>query len=236
MGSRSPARPSILLVNESAALRDTLLSGVSSLGSHEDAAKWARQAISAKNTLTAEDAKILETAFERKMSEFPLAQIEAVVAADSDCAAKPTLEPTVSSNAVDPQPATGIDKSALALSTPRRYRNKEHLRFVAQQPCLVCARKPSDAHHLRFMQPRALGSKASDEFAVPLCRIHHRAAHLAGDERAWWKSAGIDPVEVARKLWKNSHSVKPDNRPQGRAVDAETKPADVVAETDSKAP
>ena len=37
----------------------------------------------------------------------------------------------------------------------------------------VC-RKPSDPHHLRFMQPRALGRKASDEFAVPLCRIHHR--------------------------------------------------------------
>jgi hypothetical protein len=45
---------------------------------------------------------------------------------------------------------------------------------VAKQPCLVCGRKPSDPHHLRFVQPRALGRKASDEFAVPLCRIHYR--------------------------------------------------------------
>ena len=29
--------------------------------------------------------------------------------------------------------------------------------------------------HLRYLQPRALGRKASDEFTVPLCRVHHRA-------------------------------------------------------------
>jgi hypothetical protein len=102
------------------------------------------------------------------------------------------------------QEATRVDKTVLTLSTPRRYRNKEHLRFVARQPCLLCGRKPSDPHHLAYMQPRALGSKASDEFAVPLCRAHHRAAHRAGDERAWWKNAGIDPVKVARKLWKET--------------------------------
>ena len=87
---------------------------------------------------------------------------------------------------------------------PRRYRNREHLLFVARQPCLVCGRKPSDPHHLRFMQPRALGRKVSDEFAVPLCRGHHRAAHRAGDEQPWWQAVGIDPVKIARKLWKQS--------------------------------
>jgi hypothetical protein len=95
-----------------------------------------------------------------------------------------------------------VDKSALAINEPRRYRNKEHLRFVAHQACLVCGRKPSDPHHLRFMQPRALGRKVSDEFAVPLCRIHHRAAHRAGNERAWWKQLGIDPIKAARRLWR----------------------------------
>ena len=64
----------------------------------------------------------------------------------------------------------GIDKSVLVIATPRRYRNREHLRYVAQQACLICGRKPSDPHHLRYLQPRALGRKASDEFAVPLCR------------------------------------------------------------------
>jgi hypothetical protein len=54
------------------------------------------------------------------------------------------------------------------------------------------------------MQPRALGRKASDEFAVPLCRVHHRAAHRASDEHAWWKAAGIDPIKIARRLWKET--------------------------------
>ena len=86
-----------------------------------------------------------------------------------------------------------VDKSALPLSEPRRYRDRAHLEFVASQPCLLCGRQPSDPHHLRFMQPRAMGRRVSDEFAVPLCRTHHRAVHRHGDEAAWWKSTGIDP-------------------------------------------
>jgi hypothetical protein len=94
-----------------------------------------------------------------------------------------------------------IDKSELALSEPRRYRDREHLEFVSLQPCLVCGRRPSDAHHLRFMQPRALGRRVSDEFVVPLCRTHHRALHRRGDEAAWWLSVDLDPVAVAQRLW-----------------------------------
>jgi hypothetical protein len=73
---------------------------------------------------------------------------------------------------------------------------------IYPQACLVCGRKPSDPHHLGFTQPRALGRKVSDEFAVPLCRGHHRAVHRSRDERAWWRQAGIDPIKVARRLWK----------------------------------
>ena len=97
-----------------------------------------------------------------------------------------------------------VDKSALPLSEPRRYRDRAHLEFVASQPCLCCGRQPSDAHHLRFMQPRALGRRVSDEFAVPLCRTHHRALHRHGDEAAWWKSAGINAVAIAHRLWQHT--------------------------------
>jgi hypothetical protein len=78
-----------------------------------------------------------------------------------------------------------IDKSVLAIAEPKRLRDKAHLRFVASQPCLLCGRHPSDPHHLRFAQPKAMGLKASDEFTVPLCRIHHREIHRYGDEAAW---------------------------------------------------
>jgi hypothetical protein len=104
----------------------------------------------------------------------------------------------------DQERAIAIDKSLLAISAPRRHRSREHLRFVMKQPCLICGRKPSDPHHLRYLQPRALGRKASDEFAVPLCRTHHRALHRAADERAWWQAAGVEPIEIARRLWKDT--------------------------------
>ena len=89
--------------------------------------------------------------------------------------------------------APTIDKGALRFPEPRRIRDKAHLKFVAKQPCLICGRRPSDAHHLRFTQPRALGRKVSDEFTVPLCRSHHREVHRCGDESAWWQRAGSTP-------------------------------------------
>ncbi len=100
----------------------------------------------------------------------------------------------------------GIDKSALTFGEPRRLRDKAHLQFVAAQPCLLCGRLPSDPHHLRFAQPRALGLKVSDEFTVPLCRTHHRELHQAGNEAAWWHDMGIEPLEIAKTLWQETRS------------------------------
>jgi hypothetical protein len=97
-----------------------------------------------------------------------------------------------------------VDKSALPLSEPRRYRDRAHLKFVASQPCLRCERQPAEPHHLRFVQPRALGRKVSDEYAVPLCRTHHREVHRQGDEAAWWASASIDALAVAHRLWQHT--------------------------------
>ena len=94
-----------------------------------------------------------------------------------------------------------VDKSALPIGTPRRVRDKGHLRFVGKQPCLVCGRKPGHAHHLRFAQPRAMGRKVSDEWVVPLCATHHRALHTVGDEEKWWEGRGIDPIARATELW-----------------------------------
>jgi hypothetical protein len=100
-----------------------------------------------------------------------------------------------------------IEKSELTISEPRRHRDKGHLKFVASQPCLVCGRRPADAHHLRFTQPRAMGRKVSDEFTVPLCRTHHRDNHRFGDEAAWWGRQAIDPVGTSRKLWVSTRRI-----------------------------
>jgi hypothetical protein len=191
---RSP--PVILDADQSAALREKLRAEVGDIASADLAAAWARDALIAKDSLTATDAKLVEDAFEWRLSELP----------SSDAAAAGP-EAIATTKSTDPGQAKGIDKSILTIDAPRRYRNREHLRYVAQQACLICGRKPSDPHHLGFTQPRALGRKVSDEFAVPLCRGHHRAVHRSRDERAWWRQAGIDPIKVARRLWKETRGM-----------------------------
>ena len=225
--SKTTATP-IFSADESAAERDRLLGEIASLPSHDNATSWARQALVAKNRLTVADAKRLEDAFEQKIAEFPTAEIaEPPVVDSSSASAAGSQDIGTHDNAT----SNRIDKSVLAVSAPRRFRNKEHLRFVAQQPCLLCARKPSDPHHLRFMQPSALGRKASEEFAVPLCRSHHRAVHRAGDEQAWWTAAGIDPVKVARQLWQQTRLNDPhDPHQPGLAARPETRSIAAVSD------
>jgi hypothetical protein len=167
---------------KSAALRDRLLGELSALATQDEATAWAQKAMAAKNTLTTADSELVEDAFAARVAELAESQLPPV------------------NNAV----AWHVDKAELALGEPRRYRDRAHLRFVSAQPCLICGRRPSDAHHLRFAQPRALGRRVSDEFTVPLCRSHHRALHRHGDEVAWWESNKVDAVVVAHELWQQT--------------------------------
>jgi Rad52/22 family double-strand break repair protein len=117
-----------------------------------------------------------------------------------DLAAAPPLSPITAD-----QPSGKIDKSVLTISEPKRLRDKAHLEFVASQSCLICGRHPADPHHLRFAQPRAIGKKVSDEFTVPLCRGHHRQLHQVGNELEWWAGFKIEPLEIAKTLWAQTH-------------------------------
>jgi len=201
------AIPVTLDPEQSAALREKLLTELGAITSADLAAGWAGQALTAKNSLTAADAKLVEDAFEQRLSELP--SCDAAASSNEDSSPHIAGAQVIATTEItDAGQAKGIDKSILAVAAPRRYRNREHLRYVAQQACLLCGRKPSDPHHLGFTQPRALGRKVSDEFAVPLCRGHHRAVHRSRDERAWWRQAGIDPVKFARRLWKETHGME----------------------------
>ena len=192
----------ILDPEPSAALRNQLAAELGEINSTEEAANWAHRVLGAKNSLTASDAAFIEAAFRAKLVTF------ATDTADGPEIAQETKRPQTQS-----RPDRGkkqhrssiIDKSILALPEPRRVRDREHVRYVTQQSCLICGRRPSDAHHLRFAQSRALSRKVSDEFTVPLCRGHHREVHRSGDEAAWWRKASIDPTAAARALWLKTH-------------------------------
>ena len=190
----------------SASLRDQLLSDVELLNVADDAATWAHQFMAAKNSLAAADARRVEDAFAAKLATLGSGDGEGISApspAKPDHGRSPRNQRPAEPGAVSA--SNSVDKSLLALPEPRRFRDKTHVKFVAKQPCLVCGRSPSDAHHLRFAQHRALGRKVSDEFVVPLCRGHHRELQRSGDEASWWSKAGIDPLEAARGFWTETH-------------------------------
>ena len=105
-----------------------------------------------------------------------------------------------------------VGDEVVYIRKPVRERDQHHLRFVSSQPCLICARRPTDAHHLRFAQVTAMGRKVSDRFTVPLCRLHHRDLHDRGNERLWWQDKGIDPLAVATALWRKTHEGEADEQ------------------------
>jgi hypothetical protein len=229
------SRSSESSVNSIANVEETrtgLLAEIEAIPTLERMQARAASFLKAKNGLTPEDAKQIEAAFSTRMAAFELVQshsnatptaiedkrgdktvIAPVVAPKrirrrgktAVHASELELQPQAASNAPTMGTPAKIDKSVLTFGEPRRKRDKQHLRFVASQPCLICGRAPSDAHHLRFAQPRAMGRKSSDEFVVPLCRTHHRENHQTGCEESWWALVSIDPLEIATKLWTDSH-------------------------------
>jgi hypothetical protein len=203
-GSRSSKAASvhskpILDPEGSAALRKQLAAELKDVSSAEEAAYWAHRVLGDKNSLTATDAACIEESFRAKL---------AIFATDGVRMPPETERPQPqrrSNRGKKGRRSNVIDKSVLALPEPRRVRDREHVRYVSQQSCLICGRRPSDTHHLRFAQSPALSRKVSDEFTVPLCRGHHREVHRSGDEATWWTKAGIDPTVAARALWLETH-------------------------------
>ena len=204
--------------NASAGLRDNLVAEINALGSDKDASDWAQRRMADKDRLSATDARKVEEVFQQRL--LSLSPDPAETSPRRNRSRRP---------ARSRQPP-GIDKSALTLPEPRRVRDRDHVRSVAQKACLICGRRPSDPHHLRLAQSRAMGRKVSDEFTVPLCRGHHREVHRSGDEAAWWAKQGIDPAAAARALWLQSHPL-----PEiGPSIAARTHPADVGKLTEQR--
>src|SRR5258707_15065574 len=199
----------VLTSDQSAILRERLLGQLVAIHSTDEAAAWARQNCSANNTLTAGDARIVEEEFQTRHStigdgEGPSEPSNAVPVRNVMPAGRPDVGDSQKTSKASSKPPR--DRAVRALGKTVRLRDKEHRKFVSRQACLVCGRTPAHTHHLTFMQPRALGRRVSDEFTVPVCRVHHRELHRSGDEAAWWRRLNIDPLPAALKLWQHTRS------------------------------
>jgi len=180
-------KPASLSPEASGKLRGQLLSELEGIANPDALALWAHRVLPLKNQLSTADAQMVESAFAAKLGQL------------GDTALEGQVEGPVTNGRGGERVHT--------ISKPARERDRNHLRFVASQPCLVCGRGPSDAHHIKFAEQRAMGRKVSDKFTVPICRLHHRELHRRGNEHAWWNKQGIDPLPVAAALWARTHAV-----------------------------
>lgn len=93
---------------------------------------------------------------------------------------------------------------------PRQH-DAAHLAFVRQQKCCIkFCNRPAEAAHVRMgceaigKLPTGMQEKPDDKYTVPLCYYHHRtgitAQHKMG-EQDFWSMVGLNPFEIAAKLW-----------------------------------
>jgi hypothetical protein len=202
-------RPPTLPSDTSERLCRQLISELEQLQDPEELASWAHRALALKNRLSTKDALAVEAAFTARLGEPAPVSAPEKRKANGHCRR--------------PRQSAPASKEVTVIGKPVRERDRDHLRFVAAQPCLVCGRAPSDPHHIKFAEQRAMGRRVSDRFTVPICRLHHRELHRRGNERAWWQKQGIDPLVVAASLWAKTHAATPTT---GLAADIE-RPANV---------
>ncbi|WMT72979.1 ERF family protein [Bradyrhizobium sp. Ash2021] len=226
----------VLPADHSLALREKLTSELEALTKSDALTMWAQRILKLKNQLTTSDAQEVETAFAAKLNELcddggaALDMPEVSAKAETNGNSKPAIadgdtsfdrtsipaklnDDRVPKRGATQQNASVVGATSQAptqlvtpISKPLRLRDRHHLKFVSTQPCLACGRSPSDAHHLKFAQQRAMGRKVSDEFTVPLCRLHHHELHRYGDERMWWQQLSLDPMSMAQRLWLRTRS------------------------------
>jgi hypothetical protein len=193
-------------------LQRQLISELEKLEDPEALVSWARGAIARKNQLAAKDAEAVEAAFAARLAGL----------GDSAPVSVPQKRKP-NGHRHRPRQSQAGSQEATVIGKPVRERDRDHLRFVAAQPCLVCGRTPSDPHHIKFAEQRTMGRKVSDRFTVPICRLHHRELHRRGNEHAWWQKQGVDPLVIAASLWTKTHAATP-TTDLGADID---RPADV---------
>jgi hypothetical protein len=203
-----PRQPKpVLAVEPSAKLRGQLIGEIAQLKDGDDLALWAHRRLPDKNTLSADDARAVDAAFQGVLEAASVALLADVIAQDAVHGYETQIV-SVSEEKAGAAEEAATEAQVTPLHKTSRKRNKAHLAFVASQPCLVCQWSPCDAHHLKFSQPRTLGRKVSDEYTVPLCRQHHQDLHRNGNEIAWWANHQIAALQAAKDLWTTSPSIQ----------------------------
>ena len=60
------------------------------------------------------------------------------------------------------------------------YRSEIYKQWIRLQPCLVCSKTPSEAHHEDCIGVNGTGIKTHDTQCLPLCQECHAMRHHKG--------------------------------------------------------
>ena len=101
----------------------------------------------------------------------------------------------------------------------------QHQAFIRALPCVACGKPaPPECAHLGI--DAGLGSPSGDWFLVPLCGpasvwqdCCHSRKHYLGTAR-FWTELGIDPLDLAFRLWRVSGDMRAGERLVLRAQQA----------------
>jgi ERF superfamily len=187
--ARSERTTPSLSAEASGELRRGLVSELEQLKNSEALAGWAQRALPLKNQLSTADAQAVEDAFTARLSQL------------GECEPSATTHQEANSPHNQPLQVDPGEQTVTVISKPVREHDREHLKFVASRPCLVCGRAPSDAHHRARMvgEPgdRAIGHcrnpLGQDPCSHASCERCRRSAHdnqrktqrIAFWQRAW---------------------------------------------------
>lgn len=65
----------------------------------------------------------------------------------------------------------------LPFSKEIRIESKKYLKWIREQPCVICG-DMAEPHHLRSVRlGTGTGRKACDILTIPVCREHHNQCH-----------------------------------------------------------
>src|SRR5262249_30366963 len=129
---KAPSSPpkALLEPEASALLRERLTAELNDVFTVEDAATLAHPGLRNEDTLTAADSECVEEAFQARLT---------VIEAKGPITTPPEPPPSrPAERKRGRRRRASIDKTVLVLPAPRRIRDRDHVKSVAKQPCLVC--------------------------------------------------------------------------------------------------
>lgn len=131
---------------------------------------------------------------------------------------------------VRPSTAFSLDKSSKAT---KRIEDPAHLAFIRKLPSVLSGAFGCEACHIRIgsavhrKKHTGMQQKPDDCWTLPLTPDEHKRQH-SENELLFWRSHGVDPFELAIKLYENTGNIEAGQRiiaaarPMFQATDTRT--------------